>query len=75
MNVTGGQHSFHCADNCTVTDSWLHDQYNPSGQAYHNNAFITNGGQKMVIRHNTLHCTALPQLDRRRMQRQSLALR
>jgi Domain of unknown function (DUF4082) len=59
LNITGGQHSFHCNDNCTVTDSWLHDQYNPSGQAYHNNAFITNGGTNMVVRHNTLHCTAI----------------
>ena len=59
VNVTGGQHTFHCADNCTVTDSWLHDQYNPAGQSYHNNAFISNGGSNMVIRHNTLHCTPL----------------
>jgi hypothetical protein len=59
LDVTGGQHSFHCASNCTVTDSWLHDQYNPAGGAYHNNAFITNGGSNMVLRHNTLHCTAL----------------
>jgi hypothetical protein len=59
LDVTGGQHSFHCASNCTVTDSWLHDQYNPAGGSYHNNAFITNGGSSMVVRHNTLHCTAL----------------
>lgn len=58
VNVTGGQHSVHCAGNCTVTDSWLHDQYNPAGQSYHNNAFITNGGSNMVLRGNTLHCTA-----------------
>jgi Domain of unknown function (DUF4082) len=57
LDVTGGQHSFHCAGNCTVTDSWLHDQYNPAGGAYHNNAFITNGGSNMVVRHNTLACT------------------
>ena len=48
LNITGGQHSFHCADNCTVTDSWLHDQYNPAGGSYHNNAFITNGGYGTV---------------------------
>ena len=59
LDITGGQHSFHCADNCTVTDSWLHDQYNPSGGSYHNNAFISNGGGDMVVRHNTLHCTAI----------------
>ena len=59
MDVTGGQHSFHCNNNCEVTDSWLHDQYNPDGGSYHNNAFISNGGHTMVLRHNTLHCTAI----------------
>jgi hypothetical protein len=59
INVTGGQHSFACESNCTVTDSWLHDQYNPDGQSFHNNAFITNGGANMTVRHNTLHCTAI----------------
>jgi hypothetical protein len=57
--VTGGQHSVHANDNVTVTNSWLHSQYNPDGQSYHNNAFITNGGSNMVVRHNTLHCTAI----------------
>jgi hypothetical protein len=59
INATGGQHSFACESNCTVTDSWLHDQYNPDGQSFHNNAFITNGGTNMTVRHNTLHCTAI----------------
>ncbi|WP_310527834.1 hypothetical protein [Nocardioides sp.] len=59
VDVTGGQHSFHCNDNCTLIDSWLHDQYNPDGQSYHNNAFISNGGTNMLVRHNTLHCTAI----------------
>jgi hypothetical protein len=59
VDVTGGQHSFQCNNNCEVTDSWLHDQYNPNGGSYHNNAFISNGGSNMVIRHNTLHCTAI----------------
>ena len=59
VEVTGGQHSVHCNDNCTLVDSWLHDQYNPDGESYHNNAFISNGGTNMLIRHNTLHCTAI----------------
>jgi hypothetical protein len=59
VDVTGGQHSVHCNDNCTIVDSWLHDQYNPASESYHNNAFITNGGSHMVVRHNTLHCTAI----------------
>lgn len=56
--ITGGQHSVHCGSHCVVEDSWLHDQFNPDGEAAHNNAFITNGGTDMVVRHNTLHCTA-----------------
>ncbi|GIM65670.1 hypothetical protein Pve01_86430 [Planomonospora venezuelensis] len=57
-DVTGGQHSVHCGSGCLVEDSWLHDQFNPPGEAAHNNAFISNGGTDMVVRHNTLHCTA-----------------
>lgn len=57
VEVTGGQHSFHCNSDCEVVDSWLHDQYNPASESFHNNAFISNGGENMVIRHNTLHCT------------------
>lgn len=57
VDVTGGQHSFHCNSDCTLTDSWLHGQHNPDGGSYHNNAFISNGGHDMVVRHNTLHCT------------------
>ena len=56
--VTGGQHSVHCGSDCLVEDSWLHDQFNPPGEAAHNNAFLSNGGSGMVVRHNTLHCTA-----------------
>lgn len=59
VDVTGGQHSFHCNDHCVVEDSWLHDQHNPDGEASHNNAFISNGGTDMLLRHNTLHCTAV----------------
>lgn len=59
VEIIGGKDSVHCADNCTVVDSWLHGQYNPDGQSYHNQAFLTNGGTGMVLRHNTLHCTAV----------------
>lgn len=57
--VTGGQHNVHCETSCTITDSWLHDQYNPNGGSYHNNAFLSNGGANYTLRHNTLHCTAI----------------
>jgi hypothetical protein len=58
VEVTGGQHSVHCGSRCLVEDSWLHDQFNPDGEAAHNNAFISNGGSDIVLRRNTLHCTA-----------------
>jgi hypothetical protein len=55
--ITGGAYSVHCGSGCLVEDSWLHDQFNPDGEAAHNNAFLSNGGSDMVVRHNTLHCT------------------
>ena len=58
VDVSGGQHSVHCSDNCTIVDSWLHGQEAPEGEATHNNAFITNGGGTMVVRHNALWCSA-----------------
>jgi hypothetical protein len=60
VEVIGGQHSVQCSANCTVTNSWLHDQFLPRASAGHVNAFISNGGHDFVLRHNTLHCTALP---------------
>lgn len=57
VEVTGGQHSVHCESNCTVVDSWLHGQEAPPGSETHNNAFISNGGSKMVVRHTSLFCS------------------
>ncbi len=54
-NIYGSQHSVLCGDNCSVTDSWLHDQHEHNGD--HNNAYISNGGSNVTLRHNTLHCT------------------
>lgn len=59
VEITGGQHNFHCNNNCKVTNSYLHKQHNPNGGSYHNNAFISNGGENMTITHNTLHCDAI----------------
>lgn len=55
-NVYGDQHSVHCGANCTVIDSWLHDQYDGKAAGWHQNAFITNGGSGHLLRHNSLHC-------------------
>jgi hypothetical protein len=57
VHVTGGQHSVHCESHCIVIDSWLHGQEAPDGSATHNNAFISNGGNTMVVRHNSLFCS------------------
>lgn len=54
-NIYGSQHSVLCGDNCSVADSWLHSQYEHNGD--HNNAYISNGGSNVTLRHNTLHCT------------------
>ena len=59
VEVTGGQHSVHCEDGCTIVDSWLHGQHNPADGSYHTNAFLTNGGSGIVLRHNTLHCDSI----------------
>jgi hypothetical protein len=60
VEVIGGQHSIQCGANCTVTDTWAHNQYLPSSSAGHVNAFISNGGSGFFLTHNTLHCTVLP---------------
>ena len=67
-DVTGGQHSVHCGSHCLVEDSWLHDQFNPDGEAAHNNAFISNGGTTWSC--GTTRCTARrAQRHRRRVHR------
>lgn len=54
VEVTGGRQSMSCARGCTVTDSWLHGQQTQSG--WHGDGFTSNGGDNMVLRHNTLAC-------------------
>jgi hypothetical protein len=55
--VRGGQHSVACGSDCLIEGSWLHGQHLPRSEAYHNNAFISNGGSQVILRGNTLHCT------------------
>ena len=56
VDVRGGQHSVQCSEKCVVEDSWLHAQSLPPDEPRHLNAFISNGGNDMVIRHNVLSC-------------------
>lgn len=57
LKITGGQHSVHCESGCSITDSYLTGQNTQEGVDTHNNAFISNGGSNMTLRHNTLHCS------------------
>lgn len=56
VDVRGGEHSVQCSGRCVVEDSWLHAQSLPPDEPRHLNAFISNGGTDMVIRHNALSC-------------------
>ena len=55
-NLYGDQHEVHCADNCIVRNSWLHDNYNGASMGWHENGFLTNGGASFVLWHNTVGC-------------------
>ena len=60
VEVVGARASVGCAGNCLVEDSWLHGQYMPAGSDWHGDGFLTNGGDDMVLRHNTLACDSRP---------------
>lgn len=57
INAYGNQHEVHCSYNCSVQDSWLHDNYDGGALGWHENGFITNGGADFTIRHNSVYCT------------------
>lgn len=56
VNIVGGEHSVQCDLNCTIKDSYLHDQTQPATDR-HVNAFISNGGSNFTLTHNTMVCT------------------
>ena len=56
VEVVGARVSVHCEDHCDVQDSWLHDQYMPPNSSWHVDGYLTNGGDDVVIKHNTLAC-------------------
>jgi hypothetical protein len=55
-NLYGNQHEVYCGDNCTIENSWLHDNYNGESLGWHQNGFISNGGNHYMIRHNSVYC-------------------
>ena len=54
-NLYGDQHEFHCGSNCTLENSWLHDNYN-FGSSGHQNGFLSNGGSNFLVQHNSVYC-------------------
>lgn len=56
VEVIGARQSVSCNDSCDIQDSWLHAQYMEPGSDWHGDGFISNGGEDMLIRHNTLAC-------------------
>lgn len=54
--IVGGGASINCGNNCLVEDSWLHGQLSVGDS--HNNAYLSNGGSNVTLRHNTLDCSA-----------------
>jgi len=55
-NIYGDQHEVHCYSNCTVENSWLHDNYNGAALGWHENGFFNDGGSGFTIVHNSVYC-------------------
>lgn len=56
VHVTGGNRSINCFRDCTVQDSYVHDQFtDSSGQAHESGIRI---GSNSMLRGNTIGCTA-----------------
>lgn len=60
-DIRGGQHSVKCDSNGLIEYCWLHDQYNDPDieDGYHNNAYISNGGNNVTLRYNRLDCSTV----------------
>jgi hypothetical protein len=55
-NIYGDQHEVHCYSNCTVENSWLHNNYNGAALGWHENGFFNDGGSGFTIVHNSVYC-------------------
>jgi hypothetical protein len=55
-NLFGNQHEIYCGANCTVRDSWLHDNFNGKSQGWHQNSFLSTGGTGYNLQHNSVYC-------------------
>jgi hypothetical protein len=55
-NLHGNQHEVYCADNCTIENSWLHDNFNGASLGWHQNGFLSTGGYGYTLEHNSVGC-------------------
>jgi hypothetical protein len=55
-NIYGDQHEVHCYSNCTVENSWLHNNYNGLALGWHENGFFNDGGTDFTLIHNSVYC-------------------
>ena len=56
VEVTGGRRSMYCVTNCTIENSWVHEQgVDPEAVAHFSGIRMEQNG---VIRHNTITCEA-----------------
>jgi hypothetical protein len=55
-NLYGNQHEVYCDSNCTVKNSWLHDNFNGTSQGWHQNGFLSTGGSGYTLEHNSVYC-------------------
>lgn len=55
-NLYGNQHEVYCGGNCTIENSWLHDNYD-FGSSDHQNGFLSTGGDTYYLQHNSVGCT------------------
>jgi capsular polysaccharide biosynthesis protein len=55
-DVYGGKDEVNCeSDDCTVENSWLHNNYNAPES--HQQGFLADGGSNYQLRHNSIYCT------------------
>lgn len=63
VNAYGGHNGAQCdigsvsdIDHCTITDSYFHDPYNPPTGDSHLGGFLSDGGDRVTLTHNTVWC-------------------
>ncbi len=56
-DLFGGEHEVICYNNCTVKNSWLHDNANGAAAGVHQDGFLADGGSSFDLTHNSIYCT------------------